>query len=122
MGTARYKIKRYTHAENKLKTILLNALVRSVLLCSIHLFPTNANANRTHARLLFTAHKNPYATTLQAVTQKPDTNKQIRNTYKIPTIESKLKVARYRMFENWKRTLHRAYLNNAQYRHATQPT
>ena len=56
----------------------------------------------------------PYST----LTCRPTSNKQIRNTYNVPTIESKLKILRYRMFANWKHNLSFAYLNSKQYVHS----
>ena len=99
----------------KLKIILLHALVGSVLLYSLHLFPlTQTQIKRTqtfYSKCIRFLTQEPYTN----LTQKPVTDKQIRNTYNIPSIESKLKVFRYIMFASWENTLSFAYLNNKQY-------
>ena len=62
--TARYKIKKYTRADMQLKIILLNALVGSVLLYSLHLCPLTQTQAKRIQTFLFKMHQIPHTRTL----------------------------------------------------------
>ena len=102
--------------DDQLKITLLNSLVGSVLTYGLHITPLKNTQ--------ISALQSFYSNCIRSLTQKrfsdlekPTSNSDIREKFNIPTIESKLRYYRFKMYASWKHTLSIAYLNNTNYIH-----